>query len=64
MTEGRTVGLAEALAGLVEVGVAHGVDEASVRAEGEALAATVAEAAPGAHVDLSLIHISEPTRPY
>ena len=51
MTEGRTVGLAEALAGLVEVGVAHGVDEASVRAEGEALAATVAEAAPGAHVD-------------
>ena len=43
MTEGRTVGLAEALAGLVEVGVAHGVDEASVRAEGEALAATVAE---------------------
>ena len=37
MTEGRTVGLAEALAGLVEVGVAHGVDEASVRAEGEAL---------------------------
>ena len=51
MTEGRTVGLAEALAGLVEVGVAHGVDEASVRAEGEALAATVAEAAPGAHLD-------------
>jgi hypothetical protein len=43
--------LAEALAGLVEAGLAAGADEAVVRAEGEALAATVAEAATGAYAD-------------
>ena len=43
--------LGQALAGLVEVALDHGVDEATARAEGEALAATVAEAAPGAFVD-------------
>lgn len=43
--------LAQALAGLVEAGLAAGADEQVVRAEGEALAATVAEAAPGAYAD-------------
>jgi hypothetical protein len=43
--------LAVALAALAEVAAAAGVDRDVARREGEALAATVAEAAVGAHVD-------------
>ncbi len=43
--------LAKALAGLVEAGVVAGVPEDLARAEGDALAATVAESATGAWVD-------------
>lgn len=48
---GHGVTLAQALAGLIEAAAAAGVPESTARAEGEALAATVAEAAPGAWVD-------------
>jgi len=45
--------LGAALAGLVEVAQAAGVDESVARAEGEALAATIAEPAKGAYLDWS-----------
>src|SRR5215210_6500443 len=45
--------LAAALAALGEAAVAAGIDPDVARAEGEALAATVAEAATGAYLDWS-----------
>ncbi|WP_205473137.1 AAA family ATPase [Nocardioides sp. SYSU D00038] len=53
MTDPTAVTLAAALAALVETAREAGVDEAVARAEGEALAATIAEPARGAFVDWS-----------
>ena len=48
-----TATLAAALAALGEAAAAAGVDPDVARAEGEALAATVSEAATGAYLDWS-----------
>ena len=47
----RPSSLSAAIAALLDVAAAAGIDQDTARAEGESLAATVSEAATGAYVD-------------
>ena len=51
MTDSRPIPLSEAIAALLDVAAAAGIDQDAARAEAESLAATVSEPATGAYLD-------------